>query len=283
MRTYTFAEYQAAADVIKSRLSVLPEIGLVLGSGLGQLADEVEGNEPGSTPVIIDYKDIPGWPVSTVPGHKGRLVIGKLGGRNVVVQQGRAHFYEGYSLQEVTFAVRVMKLIGVKSLILTNAAGGLNVFYHPGDVMLITDHIGIPGMAGNNPLCGPNMEEFGIRFIDMSQAYDREYGKLAKQAAMKHDIPLHSGVYVWLSGPSFETPAEVRMLRMMGGDAVGMSTVPEVIIARHCGIRVIGFSGITNKNSDNGEVQTNHEEVLEAADIIGPKIITILKEILPQM
>ena len=239
--------------------------------------------EPGSAPVIIDYKDIPGWPASTVFGHKGRLVIGKLGGRNVVVQQGRAHFYEGYSLQEVTFAVRVMKLIGVKSLILTNAAGGLNVFYHPGDVMLITDHIGIPGMAGNNPLCGPNMEEFGIRFIDMSQAYDREYGKLAQQAAMKHNIPLHTGVYIWLSGPSFETPAEVRMLRSLGADAVGMSTVPEVIVARHCGIRVIGFSGITNKNSDNGEVQTNHEEVLEAANIIGPKIITILKEILPQM
>lgn len=283
MRTYTFAEYQAAADVIKSRISVLPEIGLVLGSGLGQLADEVEGFEPGSAPVIIDYKDIPGWPLSTVPGHKGRLVIGKLGGRNVVVQQGRAHFYEGYSLQEVTFAVRVMKLIGVKSLVLTNAAGGVNVFYHPGDIMLITDHIGIPGMAGNNPLCGPNMEEFGIRFIDMSQAYDREYCKLAKQAAMKHDIPMHTGVYIWLSGPSFETPAEVRMLRTMGADAVGMSTVPEVIVARHCGIRVIGFSGITNKNSDNGEVQTNHEEVLEAADIIGPKIVTILKEILPQM
>ena len=283
MRTYTFAEYQAAADVIKSRISIVPEIGLVLGSGLGQLADEVEGAEPGTKPVIIDYKDIPGWPVSTVPGHKGRLVIGKLGGRNVVVQQGRAHFYEGYSLQEVTFAVRVMKLIGVKSLVLTNAAGGVNVFFHPGDIMLITDHIGIPGMAGNNPLCGPNMEEFGIRFIDMSQAYDREYGKLAQQAAMKHNIPLHTGVYIWLSGPSFETPAEVRMLRTMGADAVGMSTVPEVIVARHCGIRVIGFSGITNKNSDNGEVQTNHEEVLEAADIIGPKIITILKEILPQM
>ena len=283
MRTYTFAEYQAAADVIMSRITIKPEIGLVLGSGLGQLADEVEGAEPGSAPVIIDYKDIPGWPLSTVPGHKGRLVIGKLGGRNVVVQQGRNHFYEGYSIQQVTFAVRVMKLLGVESLVLTNAAGGLNVFYHPGDIMLITDHIGLPGMAGNNPLCGPNMEEFGIRFIDMSQAYDREYGKLAKEAAMKNGIQLHSGVYVWLSGPSFETPAEVRFLRAVGADAVGMSTVPEVIVARHCGMRVIGFSGITNKNSDNGEVQTNHEEVLESANVIGPKIITILKEILPRM
>ncbi len=283
MRTYTFEEYQAAADLIKSKISIEPEIGLVLGSGLGQLADEVEGAEPGSAPVIIDYKDIPGWPLSTVFGHKGRLVIGKLGGRNVVVQQGRNHFYEGYSLQQVTFAVRVMKLLGVKSLVVTNAAGGVNVFFHPGDIMLITDHIGFAGMAGNNPLCGPNMEEFGIRFPDMSQAYDREYIRMAKEASVKTGVPLQSGVYVWLSGPSFETPAEVRMLRALGVDAVGMSTVPEVIVARHCGMRVVGFSGITNKNSDNGEAQTNHEEVLEAANVIGPKIITILKEILPKM
>ena len=283
MRKYTFDEYRAAADVIKSKISIEPEIGLVLGSGLGQLADEVEGAEPGTAPVIIDYKDIPGWPLSTVFGHKGRLVIGKLGGRNVVVQQGRTHFYEGYSVYEVTFAVRVMKLLGVKSLVVTNAAGGLNVFFHPCDIMLITDHIGLAGMVGNNPLCGPNMDEFGIRFPDMSQAYDREYIKMAKEAAVKKDVPMQSGVYVWLSGPSFETPAEVRMLRAWGADAVGMSTVPEVVAARHCGMRVLGFSGITNKNSDNGEVQTNHEEVLEAANIIGPKIITILKEILPKM
>ena len=284
MRTYySFAEYQDAAALIKSKISVTPEIGLVLGSGLGQLADEVEGAEPGTPPVYIKYKDIPGWPVSTVYGHKGRLVIGKLGGRNVVVQQGRSHFYEGYSLLEVTFAVRVMKLLGVKSLVVTNAAGGVNVFFHPGDVMLIKDHIAFAGMAGNNPLCGPNMDEFGIRFPDMSQAYDREYEKLAMTAALKNGIVLREGTYIWLSGPSFETPAEVRMLRAMGVDAVGMSTVPEVIVARHCGMRVLGFSGITNKNSDNGEVQTNHEEVLEAANIIGPKIITILKEILPQM
>ena len=283
MRTYSFAEYKDAADVIKSRISIVPEIGLVLGSGLGQLADEVEGIEPGTDPVIIDYKDIPGWPASTVFGHKGRLVIGKLGGRNVVVQQGRAHFYEGYSLSEVTFAVRVMKLLGVNTLVLTNAAGGLNVFFHPGDIMLITDHIGFAGMAGNNPLCGPNMEEFGTRFPDMSQAYDREYIQLAKAAAVRKGVPVQSGVYVWLSGPSFETPAEVRMLRAMGGDAVGMSTVPEVIAARHCGMRVLGFSGITNKNSDNGEAMTTHEEVLEAANVIGPKIIAILKEILPDL
>lgn len=283
MRTYTYEEYTAAAEVIKSRISVTPEIGLVLGSGLGQMADEIEGAEPGTAPVFIDYKDIPGWPLSTVVGHKGRLVIGKLGGRNVIVQQGRNHFYEGYSMQQVTFAVRVMKLLGVNSLILTNAAGGVNVFFHPGDIMLITDHIGLPGMAGNNPLLGPNMEEFGIRFIDMSQAYDREYGKMAEEAAMKHGIKLHSGVYFWLSGPSFETPAEIRMLRTLGVDAVGMSTVPEVIVARHCGMRVLAISGITNKNSDNGEIQTNHEEVLEAANIIGPKINTILREILPNL
>ena len=283
MRTYSFSEYQNAADLIKSRISIVPEIGLVLGSGLGKLADEVEGAEPGTAPVIIDYKDIPGWPLSTVFGHKGRLVIGKLGGRNVIVQQGRTHFYEGYSMQEVTFAVRVMKLLGVSSLVVTNAAGGVNVFFHAGDVMLIKDHIGFAGMAGNNPLCGPNMEEFGTRFPDMSQAYDREYGKMAKEAAIKHNIDLKEGTYCWLSGPSFETPAEVRMLRSWGVDAVGMSTAPEVIVARHCGIRVLGISGITNKNSDNGEAQTTHEEVMEAADIIGPKIIAILNEVLPKL
>lgn len=283
MRTYSFAEYQNAADLIKRKIKITPEIGLVLGSGLGQLADEVEGAEPGMPPVIIDYKEIPGWPLSTVFGHKGRLVIGKLGGRNVIVQQGRTHFYEGYSLHEVTFAVRVMKLLGVNTLVVTNAAGGVNVFFHAGDIMLITDHIAFAGMGGNNPLCGPNMEEFGIRFPDMSQAYDREYCRMAKAAAVRHNIDLKEGTYIWLSGPSFETPAEVRMMRSWGVDAVGMSTVPEVIIARHCGMRVLGFSGITNKNSDNGEAQTNHEEVLEAANIIGPKIITILKDILPDL
>lgn len=274
---YSFADYQAAADVIKSRINVVPEIGLVLGSGLGQLADEVEDA------VIIDYKDIPGWPVSTVPGHKGRLIIGKLGGRNVVVQQGRAHYYEGYTPQQATFAIRVMHLLGVKSVVLTNAAGGLNVFFHPGDVMLMTDHIAFAGLGGNNPLVGQNMDEFGIRFPDMSQIYDREYWKLAKAAALKTGVDLKEGVYVWISGPSFETPAEVRFLRMIGGDSVGMSTAPEAIVARHCGMRVLGFSCITNKNSDNGEAQTNHEEVLAAADVIGPKVITILKEVLPEL
>ncbi len=283
MRTYTYEEYQAAADVIKSKLNFEPEIGLVLGSGLGQLADEVEGIEPGTAPVVIEYKDIPGWPISTVKGHKGRLVIGKLGGRKVICQQGRNHFYEGNSMGQCTFAIRVMKLLGVKSVVLTNAAGGLNVFFHPGDIMLITDHIAFPGMAGNNPLWGQNYDEFGIRFPDMSQAYDREYQQFAREAAMKNGIKLQEGVYVWLSGPSFETPAEVRALRMWGGDAVGMSTAPEVVVARHAGMRVLAFSGITNKNSDNGEAQTTHTEVLESAEVIGPKIITILKDVLPRL
>ncbi|MBR6090394.1 MAG: purine-nucleoside phosphorylase [Anaerolineaceae bacterium] len=283
MRTYSFSEYQNAADVIRKKISIVPEIGLVLGSGLGPLADEVEGAEPGSSPVTIDYKNIPGWPLSTVFGHKGRLVIGKLAGRNVVVQQGRTHFYEGYSMNEVTFAVRVMKLLGVKTLVVTNAAGGVNVFFYPGEVMLIRDHIAFAGMAGNNPLCGPNIEEFGTRFPDMSQAYDREYGRLAKESAVKNGITLHEGTYAWLGGPSFETPAEIRMLRLIGVDAVGMSTAPEVIVARHCGMRVLGFSGITNKCTDNGDIKSTHEEVLESANIIGPKIITILKEILPKL
>lgn len=277
MKTYTQEEFQLASDTIQKRINIQPEIAIVLGSGLGQLADEVENA------VVIDYHDIPGWPVSTVEGHKGRLVIGKLGGRSVMVQQGRVHFYEGYSEQTITFPVRVMQCMGVKSLVVTNAAGGINPNFRAGDVMLITDHIGFVSMSGKNPLMGANYGKIGPRFVDMSQAYDREYGQFAREAAQKAGIQLREGVYTWLSGPTYETPAECRMLRLMGTDAVGMSTVPEVIVARHGGIRVLGFSGITNQCSTDGEAATNHEEVLEAADLIGPKIITILKEVLPRL
>lgn len=266
-----------AAAYIRERITIQPEIGLVLGSGLGQLADEIQD------PVIIETSTIPGWPRSTVQGHSGRLVIGSLAGRNVLVQQGRVHFYEGYEPEKLIFAVRVMKLLGISSLVVTNAAGGINKEFKAGDVMMITDHISFVALAGYHPLRGANDDAFGTRFPDMSQAYDRAYQQAVREAAAETGVPLREGVYTWLSGPTYETPAEVRFLRATGTDAVGMSTVPEVIAARHCGIRVLGFSGITNKCSDDGMAQTTHQEVLEAADVIGPKIAAILRAVLPKL
>lgn len=277
MKEIDYSHYLAAVDAIRSSIDFQPEIGLVLGSGLGGLADEVEN------PIILPYQSLPNWPVSTVSGHKGRLVLGTLYGRKVLVQQGRVHFYEGYAPADLAFAVRVMFLLGIKKLIVTNAAGGINPYFKAGDVMLISDHIGFPAMVGFNPLAGLNDERFGVRFPDMSQAYDRAYAVKVREIAERKNIPLQSGTYVWLSGPTFETPAEIRFLHSIGADAVGMSTVPEVIAARHAGMRVIGFSGITNACSHDGEAKTTHEEVLETADMIGPKIIAILKDLLPQM
>jgi purine-nucleoside phosphorylase len=237
------------------------------------LADELTERE------VIPYADIPGWPKSTVEGHHGNLVIGHLDGQPVVAQQGRAHFYEGYSAQEVTFPIRVMHLLGVKTVILTNAAGGLNQSYRTGDLMLLNDHINFVGMSGNNPLMGPNDPTLGPRFVGMVQTYDRELRRVAREIAQKADITLHEGVYVCLSGPNFETPAEIRMLRAIGGDAVGMSTVHEVLVARHMGMRVMACSGITNECFDaiDIDMETNHEEVLDAGKILVPKLTTILK------
>lgn len=277
MKQSAYERYLEAADVIRKAVNFQPEIGLVLGSGLGHLAEEVEN------PVILPYQSLPNWPVSTVPGHDGRLVLGSLYGKRVLVQQGRVHFYEGYKAEDLVFAVRVMHLLGIRRLILTNAAGGVNPDFKAGDVMLITDHIGFPAMAGFNPLVGLNDERFGVRFPDMSQTYDRAYNDKARKIAAGKGITLREGTYAWLSGPTYETPAEIRFLFKGGVDAVGMSTVPEVIAARHVGMRVIGFSGITNAGSHDGEAKTTHEEVLTAADTIGPKIISILKELLPQM
>ena len=273
---YKRADFQRAASVVQSRTSLRPTIGLVLGSGLGKLADELGDR------AVIPYADIPGWPVSTVVGHQGNLVIGELEGQIVAVQQGRAHFYEGYSMAEVTFPIRVMKEMGIHSVLLTNAAGGVNKSYRVGDLMLLEDHINLPGMAGANPLMGPNDDALGLRFIGMSQAYDRRLRQRALDVGREHDIPLHSGVYVGLSGPFFETPAEIRMIRAMGGDAVGMSTVNEVLVARHAGLRVMACSGITNQTIDAVDMdwETNHEEVLEAGEIIVPRLITILKGLL---
>ena len=274
--TYSLSDYEQAAAVVKQRTDLKPDIGLVLGSGLGVLADTLEDR------TVIPYADIPGWPQSTVHGHSGNLVVGKLSGKTVVAQQGRAHFYEGYMMAQVTFPVRVMHQLGVNLVIFTNAAGGLNQSFRAGDVMMLNDHINLLGIVGSNPLMGPNDEAIGPRFPGMVHTYDGELRKLAKRVAQSNDITLHEGVYVGLSGPMFETPAEVRMLRLLGADAVGMSTVNEATVARHAGLRVLAFSGITNESidtvDDSGE--TNHEEVLETGQVIVPKLITILKGVL---
>lgn len=270
------ANHEEAAQVIRERIHMQPEYGLVLGSGLGTLADTLEDK------VIIPYEDIPGWPQSTVHGHSGRLVIGHLEGKPVLVQQGRAHFYEGYTLKQVTFPIRVMHALGLHTVIMTNAAGGLNTTFNAGDVMLINDHINFVGMSGANPLMGPNDDSVGPRFLGMVQTYDRDLRRAARQIAEKDNITLREGVYVCLSGPFFETPAEVRMLRTLGGDAVGMSTVHEVLVARHAGMRVMAFSGITNRAIDaiDVDLETSHEEVLETGMVIVPKLTTLLKGIL---
>jgi len=273
---YSRADYDNAAAVIQSRTTLKPAIGLVLGSGLGEVANTIENR------LVIPYSELPGWPLSTVPGHSGQLVIGHLEGKPVVAQQGRAHFYEGYTPQQVTFPIRVMHRLGVHTVILTNAAGGLNRSYRVGDLMLISDHINFVGMAGNNPLIGPNEDAFGPRFPGMVQTYDRELRQLARRVANEAGIMLHEGVYVCLSGPNYETPAEIRMLRVLGGDAVGMSTVHEVLVARHAGMRVMAYSGITNEciDSVDTELETSHEEVLDAGGVLVPRLTAILRGIL---
>jgi purine-nucleoside phosphorylase len=272
----TQQDYQNAVAAIRAKTDLQPTIGLVLGSGLGTLADTLDNR------VVIPYADIPGWPKSTVHGHHGNLVIGELEGQVVAAQQGRAHFYEGYSMQEVTFPIRVMHFLGIHTVILTNAAGGINPQYRVGDLMLIEDHINLPGMVGANPLLGPNDDSIGERFVGLAQAYDRSLRTIAQDIAQQHDIPLHSGVYCAVSGPSFETPAEIRMLRTIGADTVGMSTVHEVLVARHAGMRVMACSGVTNEaiTAVDTEFETNHEEVLEAGKVIVPRLTTILKGVL---
>lgn len=259
-----------ASDYIQSKYKGLPKIGLILGSGLGILADEIQ------EAVKIPYHEIPGFPVSTVEGHKGQLVIGELLGVHVVVMQGRFHFYEGYSLDKVTFPVRVMKLLGVEKLIVTNAAGGVNTSFEPGDLMLISDHI---NNMGQNPLIGPNNSEFGVRFPDMSNAYCKELRDKAKQVASRMGLPIKEGVYVANTGPSYETPAEVRMIRILGGDAVGMSTVPEVIVARHSGIKVLGISCISNMAAGILDQPLTHDEVIETTEKVKESFLTFVKEL----
>lgn len=276
-KTFTLKEIDTIAALIKKRADIKPRIGLILGSGLGALAASVE------SPIHIPYGDLPHWPISTVIGHEGRLVLGTLESQKVVVMQGRAHYYEGYSMAEVGLPVRVMQRLEIEILIVTNAAGAVNPEFEPGEVMLITDHLNMIGMAGATPLRGPNLDELGPRFPDMSRAYDRQLNDLARQAATENDIPLREGVYVSLAGPSFETPADLRFLRMAGADAVGMSTVPEVTVARHGNTRVLGLSGISNKANLDGETVTTHEEVLEAGKVLVPRLETLIRGVLKQL
>ncbi len=274
---FTLAQFDEVAEAIRARTSYKPTVALILGSGLNGLADSVQKAD------VIPFGDLPHFPVSTVHGHAGRLVIGELEGQTVFVMQGRIHYYEGYSMNQVTLPIRVMQRLGIGSLIVTNAAGGVNPEFQPGDVMLITDNLNLMGMTGANPLFGPNLDELGTRFPDMSQAYDRQYQDLARRVARETSLTLREGVYAGLSGPSFESPADLRFLRLAGADSVGMSTVPEVIVARHGGMRVLGFSGISNKANLDGSTVTTHEEVIEAGRVITPKIETLVRSVLRGM
>ena len=263
-----------AAAKIRETVNMLPKIGLILGSGLGDFVEEMEGK------VTLKYEDIPHVPVSTVQGHKGQFVFGKMNGNDVVSMQGRFHFYEGYSMKEVTFPVRVMKALGVETLIVTNAAGGVNESFSPGDFMLITDHI---NLSGENPLIGPNDETLGVRFPDLSNAYCKKLQEIAKEEAKKQQIALREGIYVFNTGPSYETPAEVKMIRKLGGDAVGMSTVPEVIVARHAEMNVLGISCISNMAAGILSEPLSHEDVIETTNRAKERFSSLLKAIIGRL
>ncbi len=263
-----------SADYIKGKINITPQIGLILGSGLGSLANEIENA------IIVKYEDIPNFPISTVEGHEGQLVIGELEGKQVIAMQGRFHYYEGYSMKEVTFPVRVMKELGVKLIFVTNACGGMNPDLYPGALMFINDHI---NFTGDNPLIGPNDNDLGPRFPDMSTAYDKDLIKLGTEVANKLNIETKKGVYVAISGPNYLSAAELRMLRRFGGDAVGMSTVPEVIVARHAGLKVLGISCVTDMAIADGLEPLEHSFVVETANKTRPKFIQLVKGILREV
>ena len=258
---------KATANFIKKRFNTNPEIGIILGTGLGGLVNEID---------IIDYipyKEIPDFPVSTVDGHAGRLISGRMGNKEIIAMQGRFHFYEGYSMKEVIFPVRVLKFLGISNLIVSNASGGLNPDWHVGDIVLISDHI---NFFPEHPLYGKNDEELGPRFPDMSKIYDERLRNKAKLIALEHNIPVREGVYVGVQGPTFETPAEYKMFRILGGDIVGMSTIPEVIAARHLGLRIFGISIITDSGVPGEIVEISHDEVQKVAMKAEPKMTLLM-------
>jgi purine-nucleoside phosphorylase len=266
--------FQQTKSYLEERIKAHPTVGVVLGSGLGAFADEL------SDSFSIPYADIPNWPRSTAVGHAGKLVFGKLGDTDVVVMSGRAHLYEGYSPARVTYGVRIFKLLGVQSLVLTNAAGGVNLNLKQGGLVLISDHINLQGV---NPLVGANEDDFGPRFPDMSEAYSRAYREIALATAAELGVPLSEGVYAALSGPSYETPAEIRYLRTIGADLVGMSTVPEVIVANHMNIKVLAISCVTNMAAGVLPQKINHEEVLETGARVRDTLVLLLKTLLPRL
>jgi purine-nucleoside phosphorylase len=265
---------QETVDSIRARCRQQPVLGIILGSGLGAFADSF------SDQTVIAFNTLPHFPSSTVTGHSGNLIIGNAGGVPVAALQGRVHLYEGYSSAEIAYPTRVLGALGIRQLIVTNAAGGINPAFNPGDLMLITDHI---NMMGANPLIGPNMDEFGPRFPDMSAAYDTGMRRVALEVARQKGIVLHEGIYVGLSGPNYETPAEIRMCRALGADAVGMSTVPEVIVANHMGMRVLGISCITNRAAGILPGRLTHEEVVAATQRISETFQSFLADIIPRL
>ena len=265
--------FTEAIDYIKSKGITEPKVGLILGSGLGDLADEIEES------IQLDYSDIPNFPVSTVERHDGKLVYGTLAGKKVIALKGRFHYYEGYDLDKVTFPVRIFKELGVESVIITNAAGGVNESFNPGDLMIITDHL---NFTGSNPLIGQNISEHGPRFVDMTETYSQRGQQLLKDIAKDNDFPIKEGVYTWFTGPTYETPAEIKATRVMGGDAVGMSTVPEAIVAKHCGLEVFGISCITNLAAGM-QAELNHEEVVEVSTKVKPRFKLHITELINQI
>ena len=262
------------ADFLKSKIGEIPNTAIILGTGLGELVHEIEDKNE------IPYPEIPNFPVSTVEGHSGKLIIGTLGGKKVLAMQGRFHYYEGYTMKEVTFPIRVFQALGIEYLFVSNAAGGMNSSFNVGDIMLIEDHI---NLFPEHPLHGKNFNELGTRFPDMSEAYNKELRLLAMKVADENNIKLQHGVYIGLTGPTFETPAEYNYLRIIGGDAVGMSTVPEVIVANHAKMKVLAFSIITDLGVIGKIVEVSHEEVQEAAKIAQPKMAQIMREIIQKI
>ena len=269
-----YEQVHSAAERIRSKSTALPATAVVLGSGLGGFSSSID------RATSITYSEIPYWPASNVIGHEGRLVLGEVGGRRIAALSGRAHFYEGHDLRTVTFAIRVLGVLGVKTLILTNAAGGINSGFSPGDLMVIDDHI---NLLGGNPLTGPNDERFGVRFPDLTHVYSPRLRRIADEAAAAQGLTLRHGVYAACHGPSYETPAEVRYLRIIGADAVGMSTVPEAIVARHMGIDVLGISCITNFAAGVLPQPLNHDEVLETAKRVRETFIRLLKSVIAEI
>lgn len=261
-------------DYIKGKIKNQPEIGIVLGSGLGDFADAIEDK------IEIPYTEIPGFPVSTVKGHDGKLIFGKINSKEVCVMKGRIHYYEGYDIKEVVYPIEVLAGLGIKTLILTNAAGGVNTDFEPADLMIINDHI---NLMGKNPLIGPNDEDLGPRFPDMTDLYNKDFIEVAEKSAKKLGIDIKEGVYMYFTGPSYETAAEVRMARILGADAVGMSTVPEAIIARHRGLKILGISTITNMSTGILDTPLDHTEVVEVGQEVAGKFKELLKEIIEEI